>query len=232
MSHIKRFSDYRLETMCSYCGNTPDASDHVPSKILLNEPYPENIFVVPCCNKCNQSFSLDEEYIGCFLECVVCGSTEIDNLKSEKIKKVFNNKPSLKLMIEKSIKKIDQQTFFEIDTKRLENVLTKLAKGHAKYENSEPILKAPTSILYKAKTEMKQHERDSFFATQDISLLPEVGSRALQRLFINDGKASSHWITVQENNYVYNVHIDAGRISVKMVLKNYLVAEVIWNEDF
>ena len=76
-------SDERLDLICSYCGiNNPDTRDHVPSKILLDQPYPENLPVVPCCSKCNRSFSLDEEYVACLLECI--GS----NMKHTKLTKV------------------------------------------------------------------------------------------------------------------------------------------------
>lgn len=74
-------SGKRLDLICSYCGvNYPDTKDHVPSKILLDEPYPENLPVVPCCSKCNSSFSLDEEYVACLLECAIHGTKSIENL--------------------------------------------------------------------------------------------------------------------------------------------------------
>ena len=58
------------ERMCCYCGDFADTVDHVPSKVFLEKPYPENLPVVPCCKKCNERFSLDEEYVAVLLECV------------------------------------------------------------------------------------------------------------------------------------------------------------------
>lgn len=81
-----KFSDERLDQMCCYYGNFPDTRDHVPSKVLLNDPFPENLPVVPCCNGCNQDFSLDEEYFACVIECIVNGSVEIADLKKGKNK--------------------------------------------------------------------------------------------------------------------------------------------------
>jgi hypothetical protein len=49
--------------LCVYCG-TEEATtdDHIPPKLLLAKPYPENLLTVPACLKCNQSFQDDDEY--------------------------------------------------------------------------------------------------------------------------------------------------------------------------
>ena len=65
------FMDERLTGMCVYCGAQPETRDHVPSKVLLDEPYPPELPVVGACEKCNASFSMDEQYLACFL--VLCG---------------------------------------------------------------------------------------------------------------------------------------------------------------
>ena len=44
---------------CVYCGAYPDTRDHVPSKVLLNEPYPPDLPVIGACQRCNTSYSLD-----------------------------------------------------------------------------------------------------------------------------------------------------------------------------
>ena len=114
MRQIKTFSDYRLDNMCSYCGEVPNTKDHVPSKILLDDPFPENLPVVPCCYDCNQSFSFDELYVACVIECVKCGTTNIDELKREKIKKTLSKRESLHKKISDSISEFDGQTVFNV----------------------------------------------------------------------------------------------------------------------
>lgn len=48
---------------CIYCGAEKDLTvDHVPPKLLLMRPYPENLLTGPACNACNQSFQKDDEY--------------------------------------------------------------------------------------------------------------------------------------------------------------------------
>ena len=82
MDNLRPFSDIRLSNSCSYCGETnPDTRDHVPSKVLLDPPYPNNLPVVPCCNDCNTKFSLDEEYFACLIECIIHGTTDITKPK-------------------------------------------------------------------------------------------------------------------------------------------------------
>ena len=49
---------------CVYCGADKDLTvDHVPPKLLLTHPYPENLITVPACFPCNQSFQKDDEYM-------------------------------------------------------------------------------------------------------------------------------------------------------------------------
>lgn len=48
--------------LCVYCGLAATTRDHVPSRCLLEKPYPPNLLTVPSCAACNRGFSKDEEY--------------------------------------------------------------------------------------------------------------------------------------------------------------------------
>jgi len=51
------------EKSCIFCGSGEDMTvDHIPPKALFPEPHPSNMLTVPCCKKCNESFSKDDEY--------------------------------------------------------------------------------------------------------------------------------------------------------------------------
>ena len=78
------FVDERLLGRCVYCGSVPDTRDHVPSKILLDDPLPANLAVVEACIERNRGVSLDEEYLACFLECALVGSSEVDRVRPDK----------------------------------------------------------------------------------------------------------------------------------------------------
>lgn len=48
---------------CAYCRKFKKSTvDHVPPKLLLEQPFPPNLLTVPCCSDCNQGFKLDDEY--------------------------------------------------------------------------------------------------------------------------------------------------------------------------
>lgn len=230
MRQIRTFSDQRLDEMCSYCGDTPETRDHVPSRILLDNPFPDNLPVVPCCEKCNQDFSLDEEYFACVIECILHGATDLDKLKREKIKSILSKKQQLKKRIEKSFVFQDGETLCKIEEDRFIKVVTKLAKGHAKYENSEPQLEEPLSLVMKPLILMTDDEAENFFASQKINKFPEVGSIALQNILVDfNSNVRTHWTTVQENNYKYSVTENFGQLIVRIVIWDYLAVEVIWN---
>lgn len=233
MRQIKTFSDQRLDQMCSYCGETAtETRDHVPSKILLDDPFPENLPVVPCCTKCNQDFSLDEEYFACSIECILRGTSNIEQLQRQKIKSALKKRPTLQQRIEKSFTLQDGQLYFKYEQDRFMNVATKLAKGHAKYEISQPQFNDPTSIVMKPLMSMTENEIDNFFASYNLTKLPEVGSRSLQNLLIRvNNTVHSHWTTVQDYNYKYSVIDDMGLLIVRIIVWDYLAIEVIWDDN-
>ncbi len=52
-----------IEKSCIYCLRGENMTvDHIPPKALFPEPRPSNMLTVPCCKKCNESFSKDDEY--------------------------------------------------------------------------------------------------------------------------------------------------------------------------
>jgi len=49
--------------VCAYCGaDDPQTVDHVPPKLMLEEPYPDNLVTVPACQECNKKFMKNDEY--------------------------------------------------------------------------------------------------------------------------------------------------------------------------
>ena len=131
----KLFVDERLTGMCVYCGAEPDTRDHCPSRVFLDEPYPANLAVVEACAKCNGSFSLDEQYFACFVECVMCGTTDPRALKREKIARVLTERPQLAADIQSTLT-MDASggKIWQPDMERVKKVVIKLARGHLHYE--------------------------------------------------------------------------------------------------
>jgi len=176
MDPKKLFFDQRLTGFCVYCGAEPSTRDHVPSKVLLDEPYPPNLPVVFACERCNNGFSKDEQYLACFIESVINGSSNFTLLKRDKIKRILSENPMLASQIESS-KRIDENgnVFWLPGVNRIKNVILKLARGHAVFECSEPQLDEPNYISFSTITTMS-HEQIKLFNTPPVEqILPELG---------------------------------------------------------
>lgn len=225
------FSDTRLDTCC-YCGGPPESRDHVPSKVFLDQPYPANLPLVYSCIECNNSFSQDEQYVACALECMIHNTTETGKLLRNKIKKAIEKDHSLKHRIEKSrglfANHETQEIPYELERKGLENVLLKLARGHARFENSEHYLDEPTHFSYKYIDSMSEDELATFTTPLKRDILPELGSRAFLKAVLSENHVYSVWNTVQKGNYCYFVHPFAGGIMVRLIIFDYLLCQVIW----
>jgi len=49
MQQFRCDGDDRNKGFCVHCGGPSETIDHVPSKVLLDEPYPENLMAAPAC---------------------------------------------------------------------------------------------------------------------------------------------------------------------------------------
>jgi hypothetical protein len=229
MRQIRPFSDERLDTQCAYCGEFADTRDHVPSKILLEKPFPENIPVVGSCLKCNNGFSLDEEYFACLIECIISGTTDLEKLSRESIIKILKRKPQLKTLLDSSFVIENGNSYFKIDPKRIENIVLKLAYGHAKFENSETQFEQPSHIGFAPLESLTEEQQNSFFEVTELYKAPEIGSRAMQNIYVNQhGVLVDNWVNVQDGIYQYSVTPTLGNLKVRILIWNYLACEVIW----
>jgi len=229
LRQIKTFSDSRLDTQCAYCGKLPDTRDHVPSKILLEKPFPENIPVVPSCLECNSGFSLDEEYFACMIECLISGTTDLDKLSRESIIKILKRKKKLKARLDNSFINENGETYFKIEPERIENVILKLAYGHVKYENSDRKYEKPKHLGFVPIETLTEEELNSFFVTTELQKTPEIGSRAMQNMYITPEEIPiDNWIVVQNGIYQYSVTPTIGSVKVRILIWNYLACEIVW----
>ena len=226
--------DKRLTGMCVYCGAQPDTRDHVPSKILLDEPFPAQLPVVQSCEHCNSSFSLDEQYLASFIECVICGTVDTAGLHRPKIRLILNGNPALQHRIEASQKRDREDTLLwqpEID--RVRKIVLKLARGHFAYEHY-PKLDEPLEVTFAPLPALSEEEQAAFenLTSDKLELWPEIGSRAFLRAC---GKSpdrfeqSGGWVVVQPGRYRYAV-VETIGVLVRMVLSEYLACAVSWEK--
>jgi hypothetical protein len=245
MDHLNDLADERLLNGCVYCfGGLEETRDHVPSRILLDSPFPANLPVVPACRECNAGFSSDEEYVAALLECVLAGSTDPSKIRHERVTRSLERNPALRARLELSKREENGRIVFAVEEDRVRNVICKLAKGHAAYELSTPYRAAPDLIAWRAIPEMTKNEWEDFDAAYVGGVINEIGSRNMQRLLVTqihfeseNGEPLSKnllvndWIEVQNGRYRYQVIDELEIVRIKIVLAEYLACEVIWNRD-
>jgi len=232
--HHPLFMDERLTGMCVYCGAMPETRDHVASRVLLDEPFPSQLVVVGACANCNAGFSLDEQYLACFLECVLSGTAEPSGIKRDNIKRILNENPALKSRI-KASQTLEEtgNLIWQPEIDRVRRVITKLARGHMAYE-LYPRLEEPGHVAFIPFVAMADHERAAFehenVAFGALQGWPEIGTRAFYRASGEnpDGRTQVNgWDIVQPGRYRYAV-AETGGILVRIVLSEYLACEVSW----
>jgi hypothetical protein len=227
MDPRKLFVDERLIGRCVYCGADPETSDHCPSKVLLDEPFPSDLRVVDSCSSCNTGFSKDEQYLACLIECVVCGSADPNGVERPKIKRILSENPALAARIQSS-QRLDESgnIIWEAEVNRVRNIVLKLA-----YELSLQHWDKPDQILFAPLMAMSRDQKEEFEIPWGLnsSLFPEIGSRAFMRAVGGGDKVfkDKDWIIVQPENYRYLVSQEDGDF-VQIVLREYLACRVAW----
>ncbi len=240
MNQLLPFADDRLINDCIFCGAMADTRDHVPSKILLESPYPENLPVVGACNICNQGFSKDEQYLVCFLESVLAGSTEPNKIKRPTVARAMQRSPALRARIEAKKIEFDGQIDFHPEEERIKNVMLKLARGHAAFELSQPCKEEPDHYWCRSLESLDQETQDIFDEAHVQQLFGEIGSRNMQRMFFVEVRPMSEvgeevmrllvndWVDVQESRYRYLAIDDVHGVIIRIVISDYLACEVRW----
>jgi hypothetical protein len=146
MQQFPNFGDQRNQGWRVFCGGPMETRDHAPSRVFLDEPYPDNLPVVSSCKECNQSFALDEEYLACLIECARTGSVEQARSTRPKIAKTLARKASLESRLAAARVEAPDAIDWKPEEERVRNVIVKLAKAHVAYEQNEPQLNDPTSV--------------------------------------------------------------------------------------
>lgn len=217
--------------MCVYCGESSNTRDHVPSKVLLDPPYPPNTPVVSACEQCNNSYSVDEPYLACLVDCVIRGGVQTCGGRARaKVVRILREKPHLAEHIERARREDLFGPRWFPDMKRVLPIVLKLARGHIAYEFAEPRLDEPSQILIAPLESLTAYQLCRFESPTEpgsVAVWPEVGSRAFLAACGADNRASSTagWLIVQEGRYRY---LALDERTVRFVLSEYLACEVVW----
>ena len=235
MKQIYHFSNQLGSVDCIPCPENNHSGrysrDHIPTKALLNSPYPENLMDVGMCQECNSGFGRDEEYFAAFLASVISGSTELDPLQFPTASRILTHNPPLRSRID-AARHMEATTgkctevIWTPELERIERVIVKNARGHVLFELGQPIELPPTHVNIVPIEQMSPRQLSQFEHPQGCAGWPEVGSRLMLRLLETDECGEGGWIEVQNGVYRYAVD-ELPR--VRMVLREYLAAEVAWD---
>ncbi|MEQ8789459.1 MAG: hypothetical protein RIC55_24405 [Pirellulaceae bacterium] len=231
MDPKRLFADQRHAAFCVFCGDAPTTREHAASKVLLDDPLPDDLPVVFSCSKCNNGFAIDEEYLACLLDCVISGTTEPDKVGRKKVADSLRHSSGLAARIAASCHSNESgRLIWEPEAERVRNVVVKLARGHVAHQFSEPQLDDPTSVFIAPFEVLTDEQRRHFEMPPESPGWPEIGSRAFINLIVGGDKVydiESGWSILQRDRYRYLV-AQPGEIVVRIVLSEYLACELVW----
>jgi len=164
LRQIEDFGDNRNKGWCVYCGGPDETRDHVPSRVLLDEPYPPELPVLPACAACNRAFSCDEAYLACVIECALTGSVESAKAR-RKVCDMLTRSAALATRLAAARYERDGEIGFNPEPERVRAIILKLARGHAAFENNEPRVDDPESVRFAPITAMNESEREQWLGS-------------------------------------------------------------------
>ena len=130
---------YKKGIDCVYCQSKPGTTrDHVPPQSIFAKPLPSNIITVNCCEDCNKSFQLDDEYLRAYIAVRAKCHEKNKRQVQEKALRAFNRSPAFesqffkkvrfvdKVRADLSIEKVPQM---QHDEERLERIMQRIVRG-------------------------------------------------------------------------------------------------------
>jgi hypothetical protein len=246
------------ESLCIYCGNIADSREHIPSKVFLEEPFPDNLYLVPACRKCNNSFSDDELYTWYIIKIL---EQESGIPMKNYAEKRFSSHPHVYQEAQKDISDfagwfngpVRDKILFKFQSKRVERVIEKLAIGHAVFELGECYFSEDfdswkiSKVEYAFAPALSQDVIEDYDCAVDISnnLLPEIGSRVYENIYpvtipLCDMQGNSNmaigvvfldWTDIQDNIYRYIAIYSFEEIKIMIVIDEFLYTTVIFRRE-
>lgn len=143
------FTDRRLFDYCYACGDAitehTRTIEHVPARVLLDRPYPENLATVFSCFACNNGSSANEQFVACLLEAVRVGSPDPRLFERDRVRDSVQKNKAIAHRLNSTFAS-DRAWDGEDNGRSLTVVIDKLARGHAIYDLADPRYGAPAQL--------------------------------------------------------------------------------------
>ena len=201
---------------CVICNLKPaNTDDHIPPKCLFAREDRKNLLKLPTCRDCNNSSSLDDEY----LRSVLISRADVDenqstdelrnalmrslsDPKQRGFQKLYANAIEVKRVITPAGLYLGDHPVFSVDYGRLEKVLSKVIRGLYYYHN-ENILNKEYSIKIIAEDDLnlqtqsfKDFIKSKILYYIDQTILYEIGKNTFhyKYLLTREDKYAGAWI--------------------------------------
>lgn len=232
---------------CIYCGEEANTREHCPSKVFLQSPLPTDLPVLPACFACNNGYSNDEKFTFRVIGLLYRYYEE----QGEKDIEISDNDTKDIIEVKNYVNDFIRQQS-RVFNNRMGETFIKLAIGHAAYEISEGYYSQnwdgiPLYVTYVIKSLLSLEEWEGLEYAELIhnDPLPKLGSRAYRNVYVvqmplmdANGKSNKllgccfmDWTDVQEGSYKYIVFMHDDQIIVKIIIKEFLYAEIVFQRN-
>ncbi len=175
---------------CVYCNSLAETRDHVPPKCFLEEPYPDNLLTVPCCRKCNNSYSLDEQYVMAVMAQVGPERTFGSKLDpGGAIDRALNRRPALdQRLVDQLGVAEDGRVYLEPENSRIDRVMKKITAGlyYHRYSRYVALRDLYPSALLQADQVQLRIKATFYTGTFKAKQWVTIQSRVFEYIFVED----------------------------------------------
>jgi len=228
----------RFESVCIYCRSNPAKSkEHLPSRVFIDIPYPNEYSIVPACEKCNIGFSADEVYVSCFVDKLRNALSDyMIPLRGKTISALSHDNELARILCEQ-IRAESDKIYVNYQPEPFLKILIKLAKGHL-CQLQDKVIESDCLVecTFKFKNDLSELEVYNFEELPLAEIASECGSNfthallVVERVGLQPSQVLIPWDEVQEGNYRYLTYFADNKFVVRIVICETLFAEVQFSE--
>lgn len=149
-----------MQKSCVICGKVATTREHAIARCFFEKPHPSDMITVPSCSSCNNSYSLDEEYVMYLIDYLK--SIEENNGDFTRIKPElsFIHKNGLEDRMIKLIQMNSQieTCFFKEENDRVSRVLTKTAICLFAHSKNRVFVPSQLKVTFRFKSQMSDDQ--------------------------------------------------------------------------